>query len=344
MTERNYGFCVSCVAVDPERRSYLGDEGAPHLDVFEREVELLASLRHENALFDMKNAYGGATNLRWLYGDVRERDRMEAAMQGVEYVFHAAALKHVPLCEYNPTEAVKTNVIGTNNVLEAAAKAGVRQLVFVSTDKAVGPTSTMGASKLLAERIVRGMDGIGDISTAVVRFGNVLGSRGSLVPEIYRQVRELRRANVTDNDMTRFFMSIDLAVQLVLYASIVSLRSGGNLFVLKMPCLRIRDIIEVLRDHFCKLEGIDPAEVPIYEVGKRPGEKLHEELITLEESERTREYGPFLVTYSPDQLASGTAKGNVVAPETMAQFNSSTAVPLTKPEIFSLLRDQAKLI
>ncbi|MFM2375096.1 MAG: hypothetical protein RLZZ165_193, partial [Bacteroidota bacterium] len=158
--------------------------------------------------------------LRNLLGDIRDRDRLGRAMEGVDYVFHAAALKHVPLCEYNPYEAVHTNVIGTQNVVDAAITHGVQKLIGISTDKAVNPINTMGATKLLSERlIVNAPVGFSEIQVGCVRFGNVLGSAGSVIPMFKQQIAKGGPITITTPEMTRFFMTIPQAVDLVLKAA-----------------------------------------------------------------------------------------------------------------------------
>jgi UDP-N-acetylglucosamine 4,6-dehydratase/5-epimerase len=183
--------------------------------------------------------------LRNLVGDIRDRPRVDRAMEGVDYVFHAAALKHVPLCEYNPFEAVNTNVVGTQNVVDAAIYKGVQKFIGISTDKAVNPINTMGATKLLSERlIVNAPVGFSEIQVACVRFGNVLGSVGSVIPMFRQQISVGGPVTVTTPDMTRFFMTIPQAVRLVLDSA--RRMTGHEIFVLKMDVAKILDIAEVM--------------------------------------------------------------------------------------------------
>lgn len=192
--------------------------------------------------------------IRNLVGDVRDRARVDRAMEGVDYVFHAAALKHVPLCEYNPYEAVHTNVIGTQNVVDSAINMGVKKFIGISTDKAVNPINTMGATKLLSERlIVNAPVGFSDIQVSCVRFGNVLGSVGSVIPMFKQQIAKGGPVTVTTPDMTRFFMTIPQAVRLVLSAA--ERMVGHEVFVLKMDVARIMDIAEVMIDAFAPQYG-----------------------------------------------------------------------------------------
>ncbi len=226
-------------------------------------------------------------SLRFLIGDVRDAQRLRRAMQNIDFVFHAAAMKHVNSCEYNPFEAVQTNVIGTQNVITQAHDCGVKRVVSISTDKATSPENTMGATKLLSERlVVAAQQSCPGLTLCAVRFGNVIGSRGSLAPRILNQIREEGGAKLTHPDMTRFMMTIHDAVSLVLEAGYRA--NGGEIFILRMPTLKIRQMIEVIRDEQARLTGKSAADLPIKVVGMQPGEKLHEALITEEESKRTR--------------------------------------------------------
>jgi UDP-N-acetylglucosamine 4,6-dehydratase/5-epimerase len=221
--------------------------------------------------------------LRNLVGDIRDKDRVARAMEGVDYVFHAAALKHVPLCEYNPYEAVHTNVIGTQNVIDAAITHGVKKFVGISTDKAVNPINTMGATKLLGERlVVNAPVGFSDIQVACVRFGNVLGSVGSVIPMFRQQIAKGGPVTVTTPDMTRFFMTIPQAVGLVLKAA--EQMVGHEVFVLKMDVARILDIAEVMIEALAPQHGYRPEDIRIDYIGKRAGEKVHEFLFTEDEA------------------------------------------------------------
>lgn len=234
--------------------------------------------------------------VRFLVGDVRDPDRLRCALEGVDVVFHVAALKQVPSCEYNPFEAVQTNVIGTQNLIQACRDAGVGQLTYVSTDKAVNPVNTMGATKLLAENLVRSsQDWNASMVLSVVRFGNVLGSRGSLLPLLARQMEERGAVDITSSEMTRFMMTVPQAVQLVLQASEGG--RGGELFILKMPALRVVDLIEVFVEEYCELRGWDPGAIERNLIGARAGEKHHEELVTREESLRLEERDSMFVVH-----------------------------------------------
>lgn len=239
---------------------------------------------NEFQLFKAIQQYQGRENLRFLLGDVRDQDRVAWAMQGVDTVFHTAALKHVALNEYSPFESVKTNVIGTQNLLEAALTNKIATFINISTDKAANPTSTMGASKLLAERLTVGADyykGKVDTAFASVRFGNVLNSSGSVVPIFLEQIKTGGPVTVTDKNMVRYFMTIPDAVELILKAAAIS--RGGEIFILKMLALKIVDLAQVMSESLAK------KPLPIKFIGKKPGEKLYEKIVTRTEASQALE-------------------------------------------------------
>lgn len=255
---------------------------------------------HESGHWHLQHDLGDSRNLiRPLVGDIRDKERLLRACDGVDMIFHAAALKHVPLCEYNPFEAVYTNVIGTKNVVEAALEKGISKLISISTDKAVNPVNTMGATKLLSERIVVNAPiGLSSSRFSCVRFGNVLGSEGSVVPLFRKQIAAGGPVTVTTPDMTRFFMTIPQAVRLVLAASESML--GREVFVLQMDRVRITDLAEVMIEALAAQYGHDPKAIEIKYIGKRPGEKLHEYLFTEEEAPHIEEKdGMFILRNSP---------------------------------------------
>jgi len=217
-------------------------------------------------------------SLRYFIGDVRDLPRLERAMQGVDVVVHAAALKQVPACEYNPMEAVKTNILGTGNVISAAIDAKVKKVMALSTDKAVTPVNLYGATKLTAEKLVVASNAYaGDMQTRLscVRYGNVVGSRGSVVPIFIRQ-RKTGKLTITDERMTRFWLSLDQGVRFVI--TTIEMMQGGEIFVPKIPSTKIVDLARVIAPN---------AELEV--TGIRPGEKLHEMMISRDESRSTIE-------------------------------------------------------
>jgi len=235
--------------------------------------------RDELKQYEMAREFGHDPRLRFFIGDVRDRERLARAFWDVDWVVHAAALKHVHLCEYNPAEAVKTNVLGSQNVIDAAIDAGVAKVVALSTDKAVNPVNLYGASKLCAEKLfVHGSAYSGSRQTrfACVRYGNVVGSRGSVIP-LWLEQAPTGVLTLTDARMTRFWISLGQAVDLVL--QVLREMRGGEIFVPKIPSMRMVDLARAIAP-----------EAMLKEVGVRPGEKLHEVLLTPEEAPRTREF------------------------------------------------------
>ena len=218
--------------------------------------------------------------LRFLIGDVRDRDRLRRAVESVDIVVHAAALKQVPACEYNPFEAVRTNILGAQNVAEACLDAGIPRALALSTDKAVSPANLYGATKLCAERLFIQANvyaGAGDTRLSCVRYGNVVGSRGSVIP-LFRDQAVSGELTVTDERMTRFWITLDQAVEFVV--DCIGRMQGGELFIPKIPSMRVVDLAE----------AVAPG-LPIRYTGIRPGEKLHESLITPEEARHTLDAG-----------------------------------------------------
>jgi FlaA1/EpsC-like NDP-sugar epimerase len=221
--------------------------------------------------------------IRILVGDIRDKERLRIAVRGTDIIFHAAALKHVPLCEYNPFEAVNTNVIGTQNLVEAARDEQVDRLIAISTDKAVNPINTMGATKLLAEKLVMTAQ-MGDqckTKFSCVRFGNVLNSSGSVIPIFKEQIKKGGPVTMTSPKMVRFFMSMQEAVNLVLKSA--QLAKGRDIFILKMKKLRIVDLAEAMIEKLAPKYNFKQEDIKIKITGVRPGEKINEQLITKEE-------------------------------------------------------------
>lgn len=244
---------------------------------------------NETALFELENELKSPA-VRILIGDVRDKDRLFTACDGVDIIFHASALKHVPICEFNPFDAVKTNVLGTQNLIEAALVHNVGTVINISTDKAVNPTNVMGATKLLGERlIISAANYAGKRRTTFsnVRFGNVLHSRGSVIPLFIKQIRNGGPVTITDTGMTRFFMDIPQAVNLILAAGRIA--RGREIFILKMPAFRIADLAEILVEIHAPRFGYKAEEIPVQIIGKRDGEKLDEELMTGDEAEHAYE-------------------------------------------------------
>jgi UDP-N-acetylglucosamine 4,6-dehydratase/5-epimerase len=225
-----------------------------------------------------------AERLRYFIGDIRDLPRLQRAFNGVDYVIHAAALKQVPAMEYNPFEAVKTNILGTQNVVDAAVDQKVKRVILVSTDKAANPANLYGATKLCAEKLVVNgnvYSGEGGTRFSVVRYGNVLGSRGSLL-KVVEQQRASGELTITHEDMTRFWITLDQGVRFVMFC--LEQMHGGEIFIPKIPSMKIKEFMLSLAPE-CTLKP----------VGIRPGEKLHEVLVTPEEARRAKAFGKHYV-------------------------------------------------
>jgi UDP-N-acetylglucosamine 4,6-dehydratase/5-epimerase len=247
--------------------------------------------RDELKQHEMRSSGFDQRNLRYFIGDVRDRERLTRAMHGVDIVVHAAALKQVPACEYNPMEAVKTNIMGTSNVVEAALDAGVKKVMALSTDKAVNPVNLYGATKLAAEKLTVQSNAYAAGSStrySCVRYGNVVGSRGSVVPVFLHQ-REYGKVTITDDRMTRFWLSLEQGVQFVI--TCLEEMHGGEVFVPKIPSMRVLDLAKAIAPS---------AEVSV--IGIRPGEKLHEVLISEDESRNTVERERMFIVKPPETL------------------------------------------
>lgn len=292
-----------------------------------KSIRILSNSEHE--LYLIKQKYENNSRLRFLLGDVRDKERLLTASTDVDIVFHAAALKHVPICEYNPYDAVQTNVVGTKNVIDASMKTGVKKFVFISTDKAANPHSTLGATKLLAERLtIAAKSYEGSPSKLImycVRFGNVLGSRGSVFEKFLEQIKQEKSITITDKEMSRFAMTPNEAVDLVL--STVPIAKGGEIFVLKMKSMKIIDLAKTMIEVFGKNK-----KLKIVETGIREGEKLHEELITTEEVLRARESKNMYII--PHHNSKEYSKLAAVK----KTYSSNSEKFMTKPEIKVFLK------
>src|ERR1700723_431397 len=234
--------------------------------------------RDELKQHDMRASGINHPSLRYFLGDVRDPGRLERAFAGITIVVHAAALKQVPACEYNPFEAIQTNIIGGRNVIDAAINQGVRRVLALSTDKAVNPINLYGATKLCAEKVfvqANSYAGARDTRFSCARYGNVVGSRGSVIP-IFQEQRRRGKITITDPRMTRFWLTLEQGVRLVIRC--IEQMHGGEIFVPKIPSMRLADLAETVAPG-CKVECI----------GIRPGEKLHEVLVSEDESRQTLE-------------------------------------------------------
>lgn len=260
-----------------------------------REVRALDN--NESALFFIGETYREDNRFQPFLSDVRDGAKMERMFDGIDLVFHAAAFKHVPLCERSPFDAVQTNIIGVQNVIQAALANGVKKTLFTSSDKAVNPTNVMGTSKLMGERLMTAANalrrrGDGPVFSST-RFGNVAGSRGSVIPLFCQQIGLGGPVTLTNPGMTRFVMPLREAVSLVIES--MALARGGEVFITKMQVLRIKDLAEVMISLIAPLFGKRPENIDIIETGERPGEKLYEELMNSEETRRSLDAGQMFI-------------------------------------------------
>jgi FlaA1/EpsC-like NDP-sugar epimerase len=288
----------------------------------------------------MEEAYKTKPHVSVYIGDICDRDTLEHYMRGIDVVIHAAAFKHVRLCERSPNATVAVNIQGVQNVIEAATAAGVERVLFTSSDKAVNPTNVMGTSKLMGERLMtaanlyRGEKGPIFAST---RFGNVLGSRGSVIPLFRQQIAAGGPVTLTDERMTRFIMSLSDAVKLVIDS--VFMARGGEVFVTKMPVVRIVDLAKVLIREFAPRHGRDPDRVQVVQIGAKPGEKMYEELLNDEESRRALElerYYAVIPAFGVSETTNYDFPGARPAPEGTG-YNSDRETPLSQDALHALL-------
>ena len=249
---------------------------------------------NESELFFIEQRYIKDKRAKFFVGDIRDAHRINNLMKGIHIVFHAAALKHVVLCERSPYEAVQTNIKGVQNIITAAFENRVERVIFTSSDKAVNPTNVMGTSKLMGERLMTAGNSNqrekGPIF-ASTRFGNVMGSNGSVVPIFHRQIAKGGPVTVTDSDMTRFVMTIRQAVKLVVDSAMMA--KGGEVFVTKMPVARISDLAQVMIEQLAPRYGYAADQIQIEVIGTKPGEKIYEELMSDEETRRAVELDCF---------------------------------------------------
>lgn len=280
--------------------------------------------RDEEKQWSMRDEFGADANLEFRIGDVRDAERVSHEMRGVDYVFHAAALKQVPFCEQHPHEAYKTNVQGTHNVCQAAIQHNVKRVVFLSTDKAVKPINAMGISKSMAEKIVCSYNADFCATTfACVRYGNVLGTRGSIVPFMRSRIEKKLPLVITEPRMTRFLMTLPQAVSLVLMA--FNDASGGEVFVQKAPASTIATLVDAVKVLYA---GND---YPVQYSGPRPGEKMHEVLVSEHEVINAAESSSHFVI-CPQW------RPHIYSNRPNGEYTSQTTQQLELEEVISLLK------
>ena len=250
--------------------------------------------RNEFMQVTMKRKFND-NRLKFIIGDVRDKERLIDSCNCVDVIFHLAALKHIPICEEFPYEAIKTNIQGTENVIKAAIENGVERVVDVSTDKAANPLNLYGMTKAIGEKLILHANRLNKTKFVCIRGGNVLGSNGSVVPHFIDQIKRFNKVTITNREMTRYFLTLSEAIKLIFVASSVEL--PGSLFVMKMPSCRIVDLAEVLIEHYGN------KDTKIEEMGVRQGEKLHEVLITEYEAPNTYEYSSNYYVVYPRELS-----------------------------------------
>ena len=301
----------------------------------------------ETKQFELQQEYGDSANIRFLLGDIRDKERLRRAIEGIDLVFHTAALKHVLACEYNPFEAVKTNVTGTQNLIEVALDEEVEKVIFTSSDKAVNPTNVLGASKLLAERLITSANyykGARKTIFSSVRFGNVLGSRGSVIPLFKKQIANGEQVTITNNKMTRFIMPMHKAVDLLFKAT--ELARGGEIFVFKMNTLKITDLADVMMEELAQIYGHSPDAIKRKIIGTKLGEKLYEELMTEDESEMALESKDIFIIFSAMKKLSDVDKSSYPSFSSAAvkAYTSKDEQHLSKAEIRAILYEENLLL
>lgn len=285
--------------------------------------------RDELKQFEMQQVFSPEQHpcMRYFIGDVRDKERLYRAFRGVDYVIHAAALKQVPAAEYNPTECIRTNIVGAENIVNVAADVGVKKVVALSTDKAVAPVNLYGATKLCSDKLFIAANAFTACDTvfSVVRYGNVMGSRGSVIPFFIKQRENGGPLTITDNRMTRFWITLEESVHMVLKS--FKLAGGGEVLVPKIPSMKITDLAE----------AVAPG-MATQEVGIRPGEKLHETMITAEDSRHTIDIGDYYII-KPETFPYRGPAGSPV-PEGFTYNSGTNDEWLSVPQLRSTLIEQ----
>lgn len=287
--------------------------------------------RNESSQFTMKQKFDNDPKLKFIIGDIKEKDALNHACQDVDFIFHLAALKHVPVCEDQPIEALKTNVLGTQNVIDAAISFHVKTVVYISTDKASNPSNFYGLSKAMGEKLIIHANTLKtDTKFVCIRGGNVLGTNGSVIHVFKKQIQEKGKIGITDLEMTRFFLTIEDAIKLVFKATLESI--GGEIFVMKMPACKIIDLADVL------IEASNKGNIDVEILGIRPGEKIHELLLSEYESNMTITYDDeYFVILPPIHIPGLKEHYSNYKPANLINYNSSKDL-MSKEEIREVLK------
>ena len=311
-------------------------------------LELIGIDNNESELFFIDQSYITDARASFYLADMRDFEALDSLFSDIDVVFHAAAFKHVVLCERSPMEAIQTNIIGVQNIVSAARKNKVQKVLFTSSDKAVNPTSVMGTSKLMGERLMTAANSNmrkGDTVFASTRFGNVLGSNGSVIPIFKNQIKAGGPVTITDNEMTRFIMTIEEAAKLVI--SSADLAQGGEVLITKMPVISIYDLAEVMIEILAPYYGRNPESVKIDVIGCKPGEKLYEELMSDEETRRSIElenYFSVLPAYRGIYRDIGYKYDNTVSETVTNPYNSSREEKMSREALKNYLLEKDLLL
>ena len=325
----------------------IGLEILQEIITYEPEVVRILDV-DETKQFELQQEYGDPENVRFLLGDIRDISRLRRAFNDIDVIFHTAAYKHVLSSEYNPFEAIKTNVYGIQNVIEAAIDNAVEKVIFTSSDKAVNPCNVMGATKLLGERLITAANSYRGVASdtifSSVRFGNVLGSRGSVSPLFKRQIQQGGPVTVTNSKMTRFIMPMHEAIGLLFKAT--ELARGGEIFVFKMNALRITDLAEVMIDELAPKYGHSPDAIKREIIGTKLGEKLYEELMTEDESEMALESEDIFIIFSAMKKMSDIDKSSYpsFSSAEVKAYTSKDEQYLSNAEIREILYEENLLL
>jgi FlaA1/EpsC-like NDP-sugar epimerase len=306
--------------------------------------KVVAVDNNESEIYMLGEEYAAEPRLEVALGDVRSPGSIASTFRGADMVFHGAALKHVKLGEHYPDEIIATNIAGVQNVVRAALEHRVERVVFMSSDKAVNPTNVMGTSKLMGERLISAANYI-DQNRATVfastRFGNVLGSRGSMLPTFLHQMRAGEPITLTSEEMSRFVMTKEEAVSLVTEAAQIA--EGGEVFVTKMPVMRIVDVVTALQRMLAPEFGCAPEDFKVKVVGKRPGEKIYEELLSDEECSRSLEVRDFFVIHPAVMPNDGAPPSRHSGEAVSRVYRSDQETPMTVDEIIAYFKERRLL-
>ncbi len=306
------------------------------LELMPEEIRILS--RDEKKQDDMRHKYSDKKELRFIIGDVRDKQSLRKAVRNVDIIFHAAALKQVPSSENNPLEAVKTNILGAQNVVDCAIEENVERVIDISTDKAVEPVNVMGMSKAIQERIITAANQYRDGKRTVfasVRYGNVLGSRGSVAPLFRNLISEGKPLTLTHIDMTRFIITLPQAIELVFTATKEAV--GGEIFVLKMPAHTVKELAEIM------VNELNPKNKEIKFVGIRAGEKIHETLVSPVESMRTVEKEGHYIILPQIKIKEVEEKYGEVMNSKLFRYSSDNAERLGKKQLKDILKREGWL-